>query len=215
MRRLGPAALAATIACATAGEPAMAPPPPSFAQVRTILLVRTADSRAGRPKDPLDGLDESLRARGYVTRVVELGARPGGEEAALARLFAQLESRAAAPRGDRLGGDPFGDAGQGAGEAVAALGVDAVASYHRLDGRHAYPAAPREPASPGLFPGSAPLTPVLRGPMGALALVDRAGHVATFAWGEQTALEDPAVPVNAAEAIDLLVSTLAGEPLER
>jgi hypothetical protein len=95
---------------------------------------------------------------------------------------------------------------------VAELGVDAVATYHRLEGRAAFPAA-REPPLPGtFFPSSPPVAG--RSPIGALALVDRAGHVATFPWGESTSLEDPGVPMNAAEAIDLLVRTLAGEPLE-
>ena len=147
------AALAALAACATTGEP-IAPPPPSFREVRTLVLVRTTDGRAGRPKDPLDGLDESLRARGYTTRVVELGSRPPPDQAALERLFVQLESRAGAPRTDRFGARSYGDAGRAAGETVAALGVDAVASYHRLEGRRPLPHRPpsrrsRAGCSPG------------------------------------------------------------------
>ncbi len=208
MSRVAIVALAALAACATTGEP-IAPPPPSFREVRTLVLVRTTDGRAGRPKDPLDGLDESLRARGYTTRVVELGSRPPPDQAALERLFVQLESRAGAPRTDRFGARSYGDAGRAAGETVAALGVDAVASYHRLEGRRPLPPPSSEPTLPGgVFPGPAVVS--TRGPMGALVLVDRQGHVATFAWGETTDFDDPSVPVNAAEAIDLLVRALAG-----
>ena len=209
MTKLAFAALAAATACATTGE-AVAPPPPSFRAVHSLALVRTVDGRASRPKDPLDGLDESLRARGYATRVIELGRKRSPELAPVERLFGQLELRASAGRSERLGISPFADAGRAAGEAVAALGVDAVATYHRLEGRRLPQPPSADPVLPGtLFPPpSAPST----GPLGALALVDRSGHVATFAWGEPTALEDPSVPMNAAEAIDFLVRALAGEP---
>jgi hypothetical protein len=210
MTRIALGALAALAACATGGQP-FAPPPPSFTEVKTLVLVRAAEGRAGRAKDPLDGLDESLRARGYQTRIVQLDAKPSRDQAALEKLFLQLESRAGAPRGDRFGPRPYGDAGKAAGETVAALGVDAVATYHRLDGRRPLAPASSEP----LLPGSMYQRPTLApggGPMGALAVVDRSGHVATFAWGEPTDTgPDPTVPVNAAEAIDLVVRTLAGQ----
>jgi hypothetical protein len=209
MRRVGPALLLALGACATAGDAYVTPPPPSFREVRSLVLVRMADDRAGRQKDPLDGLDESLRARGYKTRVVELGRAEKGERAALERLFRDLEVRAGAAPGERFGTKPYASLGRGAADAVAALGVDAVASYHRLEGRRAFAADP--PVMPGtLLPGP-PVTPA-RGPTGAIALVDRTGQLATFAWGATSALEDPEVPVNAAEAIDLVVRALSGEP---
>jgi hypothetical protein len=212
MRRGLPLLLLALGACATAGDAVLTPPPPSFREIRSLVLVRTADDRAGRQKDPLDGLDESLRARGYVTRIVELGGGKKGEHAALERLFVDLESRAGATRGERFGTKPYSSLGRGAGDTVAALGVDAVASYHRLDGRRSL-VVEDAPVLPGtLLPGQ-PMTPV-RGPMGAIALVDRAGHVATFAWGETSPLDDPEVPVNAAEAIDLVIRALTGEPAE-
>ena len=64
---------------------------------------------------------------------------------------------------------------------------------------------------PGTYVPGPPADP-RRGPMGALAVVDRAGHVATFAWGETTMVDNPDVPVNPAEAIDLVVRVLSGEP---
>jgi hypothetical protein len=42
-------------------------------------------------------------------------------------------------------------------------------------------------------------------------LLDRAGNVATFAWGDGGALEEPGMPLNAAEAIEQLVAALSGE----
>ena len=90
------------------------------------------------------------------------------------------------------------------------LGVDAVATYHRLEGRRALGSAPSQPLMPGsALPG--PQVVPARGPLGALVVVDRQGHVAVFPWGETTPLDDPSVPVNAAEAIDLVLRTLAGQ----
>lgn len=183
------------------------PPPPSFREVRSLVLVRRAEHRPGQQKDPLDGLADSLRARGYRTRVVELTGKDPAQ-AGLSRLFDDLELRADASRGERFGRRPYSELGRRAADAVAALGVDAVASYHHLEGRRMQ--RPEAAYLPGtLLPGPPVETP--RGPTGALAIVDRAGHVATFAWGETTALDDPEVPWNAAEAIDLVVRALSGE----
>ena len=213
MRRVCPVVLfaLAACACACAGGEALVAPPPSFREVRSLLLVRLADDRVGRPKDPLDGLDESLRARGYRTRIVELGSSRKPELAALDRLFTELELRAGAGPSERFGTKPYATMGRSAGETVAALGVDAVASYHRLDGRRRLTPADEAPPLPGTYVPGPPVSP-RRGPRGALAVVDRAGHVATFAWGETTVLDDPDVPVNPAEAIDLVVRGLSGEP---
>lgn len=199
-------ALVAFTACATAGE-AAAPPPSPFRGVRSLVLVRAGDAHGQRPKDALDGLDETLRARGFTTRIVELGSKPPPELASLERLFAQLELRAASRRSERIA-SPVGAAGRDAGAVVAQLGVDAVVSYHRLDRRR-----PPEPP-PALLPDSIfpPPPPPAERPIGALMLVDREGHVAAFAWGDAGPLEDPAVPLNAAEAIDFLVRALTGEP---
>jgi hypothetical protein len=197
-------ALVAATACAT-GREAAAPEPSPFRNVRTLVLVRAVDDRGHRGRDPLDGLAETLRARGYEARVIDLGPGRAADLAELEQLFARLELRASASRAERIA-RPFTSAGGEAGVAVAALGVDAVASYHRLDRP---PRGDLAPPGPGrvLSPGPAP--PVR--PAGALALVDRAGTVATFAWGDAAPHDDPALPVNAAEAIDLLVRALAGD----
>lgn len=211
MRRVGPVLLVALAACATTGDGFVTQPPPSFREVRSLVLVRMAEDRAGRTKDPLDGLDETLRARGYRTRVVELEGSGKGEHAALDRLFMGLEVRAGAAPGERFGARPYANMGRVAGETVAALGVDAVASYHRLDGRR--PLGAEGPVLPGAIAPGPPAAPA-RGPVGAIALVDRTGHVATFPWGATSAIADPDVPVNAAEAIDLVLGVLSGEEPE-
>jgi hypothetical protein len=206
------AAAATAAACATTGE-AVAPAVPAFRGIRSLALVRAVDERGHTAKDPLDGLEETLRARGFTTRVIELGPRPPPELAAVERLFGQLELRATAGRAERIA-RPSSSAGPDAGAAVAQLGVDAVASYHRIDRRRtpgvsALPA----PALPGsVFPSPPPPAPDR--PLGAFVLVDRDGRAATFAWGDAGPIDDPAVPLNAAEAIDLLVSALTGQPRE-
>jgi hypothetical protein len=212
MRRISavPVLVATLAACATVGESSAPAAPPSFREVRSLVLVRAAYERVGRGRDPLDGLDESLRARGYATRVVELGASGKPAQPALERLFLQLESRAGAPRGERFGTLPFAEAGAATGAVVIDLGVDAVATYHRLEGRRPLGSVASEPMLPGsALPG--PQVVPERGPLGAIVVVDRRGHVATFPWGATSALDDPSVPVNAAEAIDLVLRTLAGQ----
>jgi hypothetical protein len=214
MRWVGLAALAAAAACATAGERAAQEPPPSFRAVRSLVLARTPDDRAGRPKDPLDGLDESLRARGYETRIVELGAGRKPELARLDGLFGKLETRAATPRGERFGPAPTGEAGAAAGDVVADLGVDAVVTYHRLEGRRFLaPPAPPPPTFAGTY-ASQPQALAPRTAQGAFALVDRTGHVAVFPWGESGATAEPEGAMNAAEAIDQLLRVLTGEPAD-
>jgi hypothetical protein len=201
------AALVALAACATAAGPAVAPAA-TFREVRSLLLVReVGEAREGRPRDPLDGLDETLRARGFTTRVVELGRGAAPGQAALARLFRDLELRAAASRAERIA-TPVRDAGRDVAATVGDLGVDAVATYHRLE-------RPRSrSAPPPAFPGALPSAPPPPAPLGALVLVDRAGALATFAWGDGGALEEPGVPLNAAEAIEQLVRALTGEAEE-
>jgi hypothetical protein len=206
MIRVAVAALGLAVACAGAGE-SVAPDPSPFRGVRSLALVRSAEDRGRRPKDPLDALRESLEARGFTTRTVELGDHPPAELAAVERLFAQLELRAATGRQERLA-HPVSSLGRDARAAVAGLGVDAVASYHRLD-RTRPQALPPATAPGTLFPAPAPAPDR---PTGALVLVDREGRAATFAWGDSGAFDDPAVPLNAAEAIELLVRALAGDP---
>jgi hypothetical protein len=211
MRRGAVLVLAAALAaCATIGESAAPAAPPSFREVHSLVLVRSSYDRAGRGRDPLDGLEESLRAHGYQTRVVEIGASGKPPQPTLERLFVQLETRAGAPRGERFGTLPYGEAGAAAGAVVSDLGVDAIATYHRLEGRRPFGSAASQPLLPGsALPG--PQVVPERGPLGALVVVDRAGHLAVFPWGATSALDDPSVPVNAAEAIDLVLRTLAGQ----
>jgi hypothetical protein len=202
-------ALAALAAACAAGDPARAPPPSPFREVRSLALVRVVDDRPHRPKDALDGLEESLRARGFEVRTVELGPRRPPELAPVERLFGQLEVRAAAGRQERLA-TPVSSLGGDAATAVMQLQVDAIATYHRLDGRYVG-GMPPATATPGtLFPAPAPTGP--ERPLGALVLVDRTGRVAVFGWGDAGTFDDPSVPLNAAEAIDLLLRALTGEP---
>jgi hypothetical protein len=213
MRRAGFAAFAAVLACATVGELPAPAPPPSFRAVRSLVLVRRAEDRGSRPKDALDGLDETLRARGYTTRVVEVGGQGKPELARLHQLFESLEFRAGSPRGERFGVSPAGNAGASAGEVVAELGVDAVASYHRLEGRRFLSPSAAAPVFPGTYstPTQAP-TPWYA--QGAFVIVDRSGRLAMFPWGESSGHGDSEGAINAAEAIDQVVRSLTGEPAE-
>jgi hypothetical protein len=52
----------------------------------------------------------------------------------------------------------------------------------------------------------------VRRPAGARSLVDRSGSATWFAWGAPGGELDPTQPVNAAEAIDMLLHALGGEP---
>jgi hypothetical protein len=100
-----------------------------------------------------------------------------------------------------------------AAEVVAELGVDAVASYHRLDDWRFMPPPP--PTSS--FPGTASTqtqAPRPRSAQGAFVIVDRSGRIATFPWGESGGPSDPEAAINAAEAIDQFVRSLTGEPAE-
>jgi hypothetical protein len=203
--RAAAVAAAALAACATVGESASAPPA-SFSGVRTLALVRQVEGRGARSKDPLDGLDETLRARGFTTRVVELGRDRRPDQAPFERLFRDLEARAAAAsRAERIAA-PVRDLGSDAGKAVAALGVDAVVTYHRLERMR----PPPLPAQPLGLPGMGAPSPPPALPVGALLVLDRTGHLATFAWGDAGALDDPGMPLNAAEAIEQVVRALTG-----
>lgn len=205
---LAVAALAA--GCAAPREPAAPSGPPPFEGVKRLVLARWTDDPSGRPKDPLDALKESLEARGFVVRMVDLGRRTPAELRELERLHGQLASRiyGAVPR-DRLDRRRGEALGRDAGAVVAALGVDAVALYHRFDGRPP-PGALHDPFAPpgGIFP---PAPPVDRRPLGALSLVDRAGNAIWFDWGSPGLDVDPDAPVNPAEAIDALVAVLTGD----
>jgi hypothetical protein len=217
MKTFGVAALAlAAAACATVGEPP--PGPPVFEEVRTVALVRWRDDPSvARAKDPLDALEESLAARDVATRVVEIG--PGGEDAgrALERLHSRLAARIpeGPPRG--RGGRGVEPLGADAGDAVAALGVDAVALHHRADafGLGALPRAPAPVLGEPFPPPGSSATHARRRPLGALSLVDRGGNAIWFEWGAPESELDPTAPVNAAEAVDAVLGVLAGGGEER
>jgi len=200
-----------SLSCATPGEPAPGPPP--FTGVRKIALVRwRADPAAPRPKDALDALAESLAARSYETRLVEIGPRSSNDLRPLERLHARVEAFVvSAAQGGQIGRARrrAERAGAEAADAVRQHGVDAVAMLHRFDERFPPPFS-QAPAG-SAFP-RAPGPPAR--PTGALSLVDRDGSVIWFEWGAPGAELDPTAAVNAAEAIDLLLRALAGEPDE-
>lgn len=197
------------LSCATMGEPAPVGPPP-FQGVRRIALVRIRpDPATARPKDPLDALAESLAARGYETRVVEVGPRVQDSLREVERLHERIEGWiAAAPHG--RSGRRTEQTGTGSAEAVRGLGVDAVAMYHRFEDRP-FAAFPEPLLGGEGFPRR---REVVSRPAGALSLVDRDGNATFLEWGAPGAGLDPAAAVNAAEAIDMLLRVLAGEPEE-
>jgi hypothetical protein len=204
------AALALGAACAAVEAPVAGPPP--FRGVKKLVLVRRVDDpRAPRGRDPIDALKESLEARGYEARIVELPG-PGAELRDLERLEDGIAShnwtRARSDGGaERAGGD--------AGALLARLGVDAVAGYHRFDARLAplAPAPQPQPwASPPPFPSQQQAP---RRPSAALSLVGADGSLAWFPWGGAGAEMDPNALLNAADAIDALLAVLAGEPADR
>ncbi len=202
--RIALALVAALLACAGIEPP---PGPSPFREVKKLVLVRRVDDlRSPRGRDPLDASKESLEARGYAVRVVELGARDGAE----LRDLARLEDRVATHfwtrerwrgRAESLGSD--------AGAAVAKLGVDAVLGYHRLADQLP-PAMPPAAQAWGMGPPPLPATQPHR-PTGALSLVAADGSAAWFPWGGPGADLDPGALINPAEAIDAVMAALAGD----
>jgi hypothetical protein len=202
--RLVSLALAAAAACATAPAP---PGPPPFEGVKRVALVRWRDpDAAARPRDPLDALKESLDERGYATQVVEIGRRVPDTLRPVQRLYERVgalprrPARAGRERVDRVGAE--------AGEAARALGVDAVALYHRSRDL-GVPVLPEQGAFPR--PGFPPPA-VFRRPGGALSLVDARGAAVSLQWGVpgEPLDADASAPLNAAEAIDALLRVLSG-----
>jgi hypothetical protein len=204
-------AIAAALACAACASVEGPPPGPSpFRTAKRIVLVRrAADRKAPRGRDALDALKESLDARGYEARIVEVGPGEDGGLRELDRLEERLASRlwsgdALPGRVERLGPD--------AGAVVARLGADAIVGHHRLDPWLAPP--PPVPAQTwGAAPSPQQPAPARR-PAGALSLVAADGSAAWFPWGGAGADQDPRALVNAAEAIDSLLAALAGSPDE-
>jgi hypothetical protein len=210
---------ALAIACATTGGESASAEARPFAKVRSLALVRWKDSRApAGQKDPLDALKESVVARGYSVRVLEVGSKTPAELRGLERLYGTLEARIAGAQPHDRFARHLDSLGADAGAVVAGLGVDAVATYHHfLQLPRALVADPLQPVEPpgavgaplSGFPGPQPLP---QRPLGAVALVDRAGTGTWYEWGAPSSIADPVAPQNAAEAIEALVRVLAGEP---
>jgi hypothetical protein len=213
-RRLPSLALVAVAACATVGDAPSSPPgPPPFRGVRSLVLARRTDYPTNRPKDPLDALEDTLDARGFATRAVDVGYRTPPELRPLERLHSQLGSRI---YGSAQGGRStrrVESLGRDAGNVVATLGVDAVALYHRFD-RPPPGTFPDARPPPGMLLPEAPppgAGPVARRPIGAFSIVNRAGDALWIEWSALGDFDDPDTPANATEAIDALVSVLSGE----
>jgi hypothetical protein len=200
----------AALSCATLSEPAPAGPP-AFVGVRKIALVRVKPGRdAPRGKDALDALGESLSARGFEVTRVEIVGRPAPDQRGVDRLYARLDGSIASAHPRPRYARRLEAVGADAGEIVRSLGVDAVAMYHRYDDRLLMPL--QEPPPGALFPARPEIMPPGTGrPAAALSLVDREGNATWFGWGVPNAELDPTQPVNAADAIDMLLRTLRGE----
>lgn len=206
--RLALVLAAALAACATVEGP---PPGPSpFRSAKRLVLVRRVDdARPQRGRDPLDALKESLEARGYEARVVEIGPGRPAELRDLEGLEDRIEGRAwTRPRSDGV----VDRMGPEAGAIVARLGADAVVGYHRLDGRLApLSPPPMQPwGSPAPYPAAQP-QPAPGRPAGALSLLAADGSLAWFPWGAPGAEMDLRALLNPAEAIDAVLAALAGE----
>ncbi|HYG69298.1 MAG TPA: hypothetical protein VD838_16620 [Anaeromyxobacteraceae bacterium] len=200
---------AVALACASArgGAPAATPP---FEGVGSVVLVREVEAREKRPRDVLDALDESLRARGLRTRTVEVGPALRDDLKDVARVVRDVEwTIRQAPRYDperrpaqTLGRDP--------GALLERLDADAFAVYLRLRDRFDRSPRPMPPdvRLPGADPEAYPSWPIA-----VLALVDRDGTLLWFDWGGPDELDVPdSRVVNAAEAVDEAVRVLVGEP---
>jgi hypothetical protein len=204
-------ACAASLSCATLGEPSPPPGPPAFAGAKKVALVRyRTDRDAPRARDTLDALAESLAARGYEVTRVEVGSRSQAELRGVERLFTRMDAVIASAQPRPRYARPVDSAGSDAGEVVRALGADAVAMYHRFDDRLLMPLG--DPTlGGGFFPPPRMDHPGLRRPAGAISLVDRSGNATWFAWGSTGSELDPTEPLNAAEAIDMALRALRGE----
>lgn len=192
--------VAALLACASVETP---PPGPSpFRAARKIVLVRLVeDPKAPPARDPVDALKETLDARGYETRIVEVGP---GKDGSL-RDLQRLEERIGAHYANR--GRPTTSTerlGPEVGGVVAKLGADAVAGYHRFDARFALP----PPPDPFGSQTAGSRMPTTRRPVGAISLVAPDGSAEWFPWGGAGAELESGALINAAEAIDAVLGAL-------
>lgn len=203
----------AALSCATLGEPAPAGPP-AFTGVRKIALVRVKAGRdAQQGRDALDALAESLSARGFEVVRVDIAGRPTPDQRSVERLYARLDRSIASAHPRPRYARRVEAAGDDAGAIVRSLGVDAVAMYHRYDDRLFMPL--QDPPPGALFPQRPEVMPPGTGrPAAAFSLVDADGNATWFGWGAPDAQFDPTQPVNAADAIDMVLRALRGEPVE-
>ena len=197
-------ALALFCGCAGGGasavRPTSGPPWKAFGGARTVALVHEPGTgKPGGPaRDPVDGLGESLRARGWEVRVP-----PPEAAGALLSLRNRLEPLAGAPAGDA--GPVTASVVEGAGEVVRSAGVDAVA----LAWRFVLRSMPRDPTLPRQMPALSPvegpgrIEPPIADPLGALALVNARGDVLRVEWGDREGREGerPDSPAEASEAL--------------
>jgi len=202
LRRFG-VAVTLAVACGCAGggasavRPASGPPWKAFGGTRTVALVHEPGTgKPGGPvRDPVDGLGESLRARGWEVRV----PRPEAADALLS-LRDRLELWSGAPaEGGRAVSSGALD---WAGDVVRSTGVDSVA----LSWRFMLRSMPHDPMLARPLP--ARTEPSATDPLGAVALVSARGDVVRVEWGDREGREGER-PDNPAEAIEALLEAIA------
>lgn len=174
-------------------RPTRGPVYQAFAGARTVALVH---ERRGEPvarRDVVDGLAETLRARGWQVRP------PRAESMeALTALGHRLETWSQSSLG--LGAGVTDGVSAEAGAAVRAAGVDAVAYEFRFTS-HRPPIAQPMFTSPTDSPELLTRSQVL----GALVLVSKRDEVLRVEWGDA---ETVGLPQSPAEAIDALVAAI-------
>jgi hypothetical protein len=199
-------ALALAAACATSPDAPAIDPRETFGTVRRVALVRRVEKAgAARARDPLDALGQSLSQRGVEVRAIEIGPRPRGEDAALARLHEDARRRAEAAPPRR--GPPRPERVDAAG-IPERLGVDAVAFTFRYGMRGL---SARTPGGFGPVGGISDPREGLR-PAGAIALVARDGTFLAYDWRPGADPEDPDAAETPIEAIEQALRALLGEP---
>jgi hypothetical protein len=201
--------------CAGAGAHGAPIETTAFHGVRTAALVRRIEHPRSRAKDALDGVQESLTARGVATTVVDVPPRPPRELARLAALDDRIAQRIAAEYEPvRLRAAPRRE--PGAAEAVAALGVDAAVFHVRPGVRHRSlsPHDPFGPTGPSALESRDPRAAQgsLPTAIEALAVASRDGAVAFIAWDPFDDQPVTGQAANAFEAIDELLRLLGLAP---
>ncbi len=207
------AALAfSAVSCARVQPPPPGPPP--FRVVKRVALVKWIERGEVRRPDPLDGLGQTLQARGFEVSILELGPKLRDDLRGLDKLHDEASWHvgtgslgAKRPRQAERLSTPT-DA------LLDRLDADAIVFSYRLGQVPAWyqPAAPYGPFGPlGADPYARPRAPLR--PAGAFTLIGRGGALLSFEWASQAGMAEPAMPANAAEAIEQLVRAI-GEPPE-